>query len=288
MRNLSLRAKRLAKSMAVGIALSGGHPPDSLTRSMLRMMRIGYSPPSAEQVYRGGADSAACVSIDFDATVPERLNPNAVGTAMVLELAERYGVPMTWAVCGRTAEEDRQSYESILGSAVGHEIGVHTYSHADASIVSGSELGAEIERCVGVLALPNRPKTFIFPWNRVAHLEVVRKSGFIAYRDKQRVIGFPRRVEGVWNIPPVWYLDSKAMGATGLIKRVIDLSISSRCVFHVWFHPWSVVSPTPEKFSKEVLSPILSYLNEKREEGRLAIETLGSLAGWLEGGVEAS
>ncbi len=281
---MSLRAKRLAKSIAVGIALSGGRPPESLTRSMLGMMRIEYSPPAANQVYRGGAQAVACISIDFDATVPGRLGPNGVGTMKVLELAETYGIPMTWAICGKTAEEDRRSYEAITGSSVKHEIGVHTYSHADASKVSAEELEAEIERCIGVLALKERPRTFVFPWNRVAHLDTIRRLDFIAYRDKQRMLGFPRKVDGVWNIAPVWYLDKNALGAAGLIRRVIDLTISARSVFHLWFHPWSVIDPTPEKFSEKVLVPVLLHMQQKREEGHLSIETMGSLGGWLENG----
>jgi hypothetical protein len=280
---MALRAKRFMKSTAVSLALAtGSRPPNGLTRTLLGMMRMEYSPPTQPVTYQGGAPSAGCISIDFDATVPERLGPNSEGTKLVVELAERFEIPMTWAICGRTAEEDRGAYEAILDASVKHEIGVHTYSHIDASKSTPEELEAEIERCIGTLGLNERPKTFIFPWNRVAHFETVRKCGFIAYRDKQRVVGFPRKVNGLWNIAPVWYLDSNSLGAKNLIRRVVDLCTASHSVFHLWFHPWSVVDPSPETFSREVLEPSFWYLKEMRDQGRITIQTLGSLAEWLE------
>jgi hypothetical protein len=280
---MSLRAKRFIKSTAVSLALAtGSRPPDALTRSLFGIMHLQYSPPSSPVTYQGGAPSTCCISIDFDATVPERLAPNREGTKLVVELGEMFEIPMTWAICGKTADEDRRAYDAILGASVRHEIGVHTYSHVDATKSTPEEFEAEIERCIMTLGLSQRPKTFIFPWNRVAHFDVVSRCGFTAYRDKQRVVGFPRKVNGLWNIPPVWYLDSNSLGAKNLIRRVIDLCAASNSVFHLWFHPWSVVEPSPEQFSKEVLEPSFSYLKEMRDEGRIAIQTLGSLAEWLE------
>src|SRR5438309_2840311 len=141
---MSLRAKRFMKSTAVSLALvTGSRPPDGLTRSLLGMMRMQYSPPSHSVTYQDGAPSAGCISIDFDATVPERLGPNSEGTNLVVELGERFEIPMTWAICGRTAEEDRGAYDAILGASVRHEIGVHTYSHIDASTSTPEELESE-------------------------------------------------------------------------------------------------------------------------------------------------
>jgi peptidoglycan/xylan/chitin deacetylase (PgdA/CDA1 family) len=280
---MSLRAKRFMKSTAVSLALAtGSSPPVGLTRSLLRMMGIGYSPPLHPLAYQGDVQCACCISVDFDATVPERLQPNGEGTKLVVELGDSFHIPMTWAICGKTADEDRRSYDRILDASVKHEIGIHTYSHIDASKSTPQDLEAEIERCISSLGLNGRPRTFIYPWNRVAHFETVKKCGFIAYRDKQRVIGFPKKVNGLWNVAPVWYLDGNSLGAKNLIRRVIDLSIASRSVFHLWFHPWSVVDPTPQTFSREVLEPSLSYLREKSDEGRVVLQTVGDLAQWLE------
>lgn len=284
---MSLKVKRFAKSMVVGVALAGGSgpPPESVTRTLLGMMKIRYEPPRTEVAYPGGAPSAACISIDFDATIPQRLGPNSTGTSAVLALSEKYGIPMTWAMCGKTAEEDWSSYRRIVDSSVEHEVGVHTYSHVDATKTTPDDLKEEVERCISVLKLPSRPRTFVFPWNRVAHFETIRDCGFIAYRDKSRMIGLPKKVDGLWNIPPVWYLDRKSLGAAALIGRVMDLCMASGSVFHLWFHPWSVVEPSPEAFTREVLGPTLVRMAQARDSGKLSILTMGEIGAAMENGL---
>lgn len=284
---MSLGAKRFAKSMAVGAALAAGGspPPESMTRTLLRMMKIGYEPPQTRVKYPGGAPSAACISIDFDATVPERLAPNGTGTREVLALSERHGIPMTWAMCGKTAEEDRTSYERIVDCPVKQEVGIHTYSHVDATKTTPDQLKEEVEHCISVLDLPERPRTFVFPWNRVAHFKTIRDCGFIAYRDKSRMIGLPKKVEGLWNVPPVWYLDRNSLGAAQLIGKVMDLCVASGSVFHVWLHPWSVVEPSPKQFTDEVLEPVFARMAGARDQGRLSILTVGQIGEAMESGL---
>lgn len=283
MSTLSLKAKRLAKSTALGLALAThSNLSPSLTRRVLTVARVGYDPPRHLVTYPGGATSACCISIDFDATVPERELPNRQGTESLVALGERYRIPMTWAICGRTAENDRRAYDMIASAPVRHEIGVHTYSHIDVSKCSEAELEQEIEKCIEVLALSERPKTFIFPWNRTGHFDAVKKLGFIAYRAKERTIGYPRKANGLWNIAPVFYLDKNALGAAGLIRRTIDFCIDSGSVFHLWLHPWSVVDPSPDEYSRQVLEPTFSYMEKKRSEGKLSVLTMRSLAEWLE------
>ena len=223
-----------------------------------------------------------CLSVDFDATRPGRLASNREGTKMAVELSSRYDIPMTWAICGKTAEEDSLAYEMVLRSAVEHEIAVHTYSHLDVSKCDEYVLVDEIERCVSVLALARRPTTFIFPWNRVGHFEVLTRLGFTAYRGAERALGIPQKQNGMWNIPPVYYLGPLSYGQTSLIKKFLALCVTSRSVFHVWFHPWSIMEPSAEAFALAVLEPLFESLNARRKEGELDIVTLGDLAGRLE------
>jgi len=244
--------------------------------------KVGYDPPSGKVTYPGSAPSACCISIDFDATIPQREAPNRVGTESVVALGEKYNIPMTWAICGRTAENDRRAYDMVASAPVRHDIGVHTYSHIDVSKCSEEELELEIEKCIEVLALGTRPKTFIFPWNRTGHFDAVKRSGFITYRAKERTIGYPRKVNGLWNIAPVFYLDKNALGASRLIQRTMDFCIESGSVFHLWFHPWSVVDPSPEAYSRLVLEPTFAYMDKKRAEGKLSVLTMRGIAEWLE------
>ncbi len=252
---------------------------DFVTRRMLRLLKMEFNPPFDSIRYPDGSRSACCVSIDFDATRPGRDVPNHIGTYALVELSEKYHLPMTWAVCGKTADDDRDAYERILGSSSRHEIGVHTYSHVDASRCSARELELEITRCLESIAISPTPRTFIFPWNREAHFEVLRRMGFIAYRGAKREITRPRKKRGLWNVPPVFYLDEKSEGAASLIKRFVDLCIECRSVFHLWLHPWSVASENaPLPLVSNTLDPVFEYLARKRNEGLLGVSTIGDLA----------
>jgi len=277
--------KRTAKALALEAAKaplisSSG----SLTRAMLRRMRIGFQPPRPEAKYPWRDRAAACVSIDFDVTRPGREGPNRTGTFALVELSEKYGIPLTWAVCGRTAEEDMRSYNRLLDSAVEHEIGIHTYSHIDVSKSSARELEMEIERCVTALGLRSAPRTFVFPWNREAHFGVLQRMGFIAYRGDERVVGGPSKANGLWNFPPVYYVDQKSVGAASLMKRYLDICVKHRAVFHLWTHPWSIVEDdgSAERLVRTALEPVFASMAQKRDEGLLHTGTMGGLATALE------
>ncbi|MEM3802852.1 MAG: polysaccharide deacetylase family protein [Conexivisphaerales archaeon] len=225
-----------------------------------------------------GSKATFCISIDFDVTRPHRRFANKQGTLLALKLFEKYKIKATWAICGKTAEEDPESYDRIIGSSIAHEIAIHTYSHLDVSTATELELERDIEKCIEVLHVDNQPVTFIFPWNRVAHLDVLQRMGFKTFRGKERQIGLPYMENGLWNIPPVHYLGSKAYGTQNYIKKLIDLCISARCNFHLWFHPWDLVKPNPLDFSRETFEPVLKYLAEKRDKGVLANLTMMELA----------
>ena len=73
-----------------------------------------------------------------------------------------------------------------------------------------------------------RPRTFIFPWNRENHFEVLRRMGFKTYRGKERVIGPPDHSMGLWNERPVFYVDQKSYGAESLMMKYADLCAGPR------------------------------------------------------------
>ena len=250
----------------------------------MQKLRIDFQPPSSDVGSPWSERAAACVSIDFDVTRPGREGPNRTGTFALVELSEKYGIPLTWAVCGRTAEEDAKAYSRILDSTAEQEIGIHTYSHIDVSRSGADELEGEITRCIAALGLPSVPRTFVFPWNREAHFDVLKRMGFLTYRGHKRVIGGLSKARGLWNIPPVYYVDQKSVGAGSLIKRYVDICVRHRAVFHLWTHPWSVVEEggSAERMVRTALEPTFAYIAKKRDEGLLHTGTMGSLAAALE------
>ena len=287
--------KRSLKSAAIEIVRRRTRISSvSFNRFLLGRLKMGFDPPKPSRVnYPDGTKAACVISLDFDhltkslelgstrwypKRVEDLLVKNRIGTRDMLEVSEKYGVPMTWAICGQTAEEDPESYKSILRSKQQQEIGVHTYSHVDVASCSEEELEDEVSKCLKILDLPEHPKTFIFPWNREGHFELLAKMGFLTYRDQNRLIGMPRENLGLLNIPPTYYVDTKSYKAQELMKKYLDLCIAWNSVFHLWLHPWSVVLDDSASFVRDTLDPLFAYIKRREREGVLALRTMGDLA----------
>jgi hypothetical protein len=251
---------------------------NSLKRTIFAKMNIEFRPPVKKFTLFEGGKVAACISIDFDVTRPERFEANRHGTRRLIELGEKYGIPMTWAICGMTADQDPDTYELIRTSNVGHEIAVHTYSHIAVPEHDEATIRADIERCINVLRIPTRPKTFIFPWNKEGRHNLIRELGFVAFRGKSRAIGVPRKEYGMFNISPVVYMGAGSYRGSKVINKLMEICVKNRSVFHLWFHPWDLVRPTVEEFSSSTLEPVLSHMAELRDSGLLSIMTMGQLA----------
>ncbi len=279
---MSLKLKRGAKSAALSMVASRGTAePDYMSSTVLRMMKIGLE-QGRPAGYENGSKAAACVSVDFDVTSGERYPWNHAGTAALLDLSEKYGVPLTWAICGKTAEADPKAYESILACSAKGEIGVHTYSHIYADVTPEAEYEEDIRHCIDVLGLPSSPVTFVFPKNREGHFDLLRRMGFKSYRGKKRVIGAPANREGLWNIRPVYYVDGKSLQAEKLVERFVDACIARSAVFHLWTHPWSLaIDGKVDRMASDVIGPLFGYLEARSKSGDISLSTMGGLSAFL-------
>jgi peptidoglycan/xylan/chitin deacetylase (PgdA/CDA1 family) len=271
--------KRMVKGAALETArVSTSIGAGFVSRRVLKPIKIDYDAPAARSLYPGNRKAAACISIDFDVTVEDRFQANRAGTKALLELSEEYGVPLTWAICGMTADADKESYGRILSSSTRQELGIHTYSHIDAQKCDADQFEKDVARCIKALDLDAPPSTFIFPWNRENHFPVLRRLGFKAYRGKARVVGAPAPNEGLYNIRPVYYVDQKSVGAQSLINKYADLCASASSVFHLWTHPWSIVMRDGRGPMLDTLKPVFSHLQKMSEAGDVALCTMGELA----------
>jgi hypothetical protein len=269
MKGAALETARASASIGAGF----------VSRRLLSPIKIEYDPPvPAGALYPGKRKAAACVSIDFDVTADDRFEANRAGTRTLLELSETYGVPLTWAICGMTADADKESYKRILNSSTRQELGIHTYSHIDAQKCDAGQFEKDIERCLEALGMDSAPSTFIFPWNRVNHFPVLRKMGFKTYRGKERAVGAPTPSEGLYNIRPVYYVDQKSFGAQSLMNKYADLCAGASSVFHLWTHPWSIVMKDGTGPMLDTLKPVFSHLQKMSDAGGLALCTMGELA----------
>lgn len=276
-----MNLKRDIKILALETVLSGPGSNPVVAAPVLRLIRQGYGPISHEGPDERSLPATACVSVDFDVTIPSRFEDNRKGTLALVDLARRYSIPISWAVCGKSAEKDMRSYGAIADSGGQDEIGVHTYSHMDATKATSEEFRGDIERCLQVLGLES-PQTFVFPWNRENHFDVLRQMGFRAFRGRARAIGNPVLKEGLWNVRPVYYMDRKSFGAEALIKKYVDVCAALSTPFHLWTHPWSLASGGKTDEGMRSLEAVFQHIVEKREDSHLKTTTLGEIAAMMD------
>ena len=276
-----MNLKRDVKILALKTVLSSSGSSPMMAAPILRMIRQGYGPFSGGSSGEKALPAVACISVDFDVTVSSRFEDNRKGTLALVELARRYRVPITWAVCGESAENDMKSYSALADTGGQDEVGVHTYSHIDATKATADEFRSDLERCLQVLGLDS-PATLVFPWNRENHFEVLRQMGFRVFRGKARAIGNPVLKGGLWNVRPVYYMDRKSFGGEELVRKYIDVCAALSAPFHLWTHPWSIVSGGNADQGLRTLESVFEYIVEKRKAAEMTTATLGELASTLD------
>lgn len=199
--------------------------------------------------------------------------------------------------------------EPIQSAAVDHEIGLHGYSHlilgADNCTpeAASSELSAAVDtlRANGI-----DPTSFVFPRNRVAHLEVLREHGLTAYRGlddrwyehslperakkpfrfldealaRTPAVVTPREVDGLVEVPGSqvfrpfhdgWQYtrpDSQRRRAI----RGLERAASTGKLFHLRFHPFDL-GFEPDRLL-ELLEAILRRAHELVEDGDLVVRPM--------------
>ena len=96
----------------------------------------------------------------------------------------------------------RDIVEAVLDSPVEHEIACHSFSHVDFSMCDRLVAEAEIRACRSLLKehLGIRPVSFVFPFDRVGHLDLLARYGFKAFRAPRKSslwpLNDPERLKG--------------------------------------------------------------------------------------------
>lgn len=237
--------------------------------------------------YKYGAKGALCMSIDFDLPVSQQLRTDwREATTEILRLAEKYEVPMSWGMCGVLALNEPQTFNHIRNSTIPLDLGIHTFTHADFgnNLCTNGVARDEILKCMEVLKDVKRPVTFIFPWNRLGHLPLLREYGFVTYRgNKTAKLTYPSRTQQLWDVHGTYYLVEKSAKEVNAILGLLDSAISYGCVLHLWSHPWDLhIKGNVRKLMEKVLDPVFDYAAKKRKDGLLWICTMRELANYCE------
>src|SRR6185437_6914178 len=97
-------------------------------------------------------------------------------------------------------------------------------------------------------------KSFIFPRNRVGHLDVLKRHGFSCYRGPE----------------PQWYANQRR--TVRRPKAGLNRAVKRNQVFHLWFHPTDLACRKDAMLSG--LERIFAYAAELRSAGKLRVKTM--------------
>jgi peptidoglycan/xylan/chitin deacetylase (PgdA/CDA1 family) len=184
-----------------------------------------------------------------------------------------------------------------------HEIASHGFCHRPLGdgMISEAEAEAELDAAAAAAALKGvRLRTIIFPRNMVGHLGLLRRKGYIGYRELLRRpagrLGRLARLGEEFNMWPAtqavvspspgelvripagyffnWRFGARRrVPAWVTVKRwtnLIDKAAATGSVAHLWLHPHNLITG-PE--TRGTLEQVLRHAARLRDAGRIQIQT---------------
>ena len=201
-----------------------------------------------------------------------------MATPLFVDLFDDVEVPVTFAIRGQLTEVDNSILELILNSSVKHDIGAHGYYHKAFRKLSYTQAENELHLISeGMKKFGVRPKSFVFPRNSVAHLNLLEKYEYKCYRgygDFMKDCMCIDKKGRLYNIHPSLYLFPSISPI--FVKKMLDISIAKRLPFHMWFHLWSfgLTMESIRGSINRVFLPLLKYAKEKERNGVLKIKPM--------------
>jgi len=216
--------------------------------------------------------------------------------ASLVSLFEHYNVPATWAVVGKMVESGDDPlfhapdlFETLVSSSPDHDIGLHSYGHDFYDQLSLQD--ARNDLTAGIHALKEwgyKPDSFVFPQNRVAHVDLLDEHEFHCYRSHSgsntynltRLFSPETHEFCEMDLSPVPVPSSMFLAANRpswyrrwYARRGIKKAATAGNLVHYWLHPHNVV--TDDSLLGE-LESLLSFARSLSDAGNLSIQTMKS------------
>jgi len=182
-------------------------------------------------------------------------------------------VPVTFAIVGQIGVDKvngKDLIEAIKNTIAHHEIASHSFSHVDFSDEETTKEIAEYEITQSAKFLrqyDSQLRTFIFPNNHPAYLDLIKDAGFNAYRvrENQEV---KKDTYGLYQFPLGIWLSPQAFVPKDLIK-LINTGISRKQIVNFWCHLFEFDSASQ---FKSFFESIFAHIESCQKTGK--IETL--------------
>ncbi len=219
-----------------------------------------------------------------DANVNRYISEYSVGEIeeqalpLFVDLFDDFEIPVTFAIRGQITEVDDSIVKLLRKSPVKYDIGAHGYYHRHFTNLSHNEAENELNMLsVSMKKLGIIPRSFVFPNNRVAHLNLLEKYGYKCYRSHGDFMNDCMYIEKqgrLYDIHPSSYLGQGINPI--LLKKIVDIAIAKKLPFHIWFHIWNFgeTNESIQRSIKKMLLPLLNYAKKREKTGELKFETM--------------
>lgn len=194
-------------------------------------------------------------------------------------------------------------------AAAGMEMAWHGATHLPLSAeTSGEAVALDLELAARLFsALGSRPRTIVFPRNRVGHLDALRAAGFEVYRDAPRqgrlgrIVNLlkefdlasgcdrrPARIQGGWRVCRPGAFLNWPSGARALVpisvtvrrwKAMLRDSAEHGGDVHMWLHPHNLIT-APEMMVS--FAEIMRYAGELTRTGDIDNSTIAQTVAFLD------
>lgn len=197
---------------------------------------------------------------------------------LFLDLFNDFEIPVTFAIRGQLTEVDNSILELLLKSPVKHDIGAHGYYHKQFQKLSHNEAENELNMIsVGMKKFDVTPRSFVFPGNSVAHLDLLEKYGYKCYRsygDFMNDCMYIEKQGRLYDIHPSLYLDQSISSI--FLKKILDIAIAKNLPFHIWFHLWNFgeTKESTQRTINKAFIPLFKYAKQKEKSHMLTLETM--------------
>lgn len=243
--------------------------PKTLTKKSYFIISIDIDAGSESLGVINKGKNDANVNLLFSERTIGRIEQQAF--PQFLDLFNEFEVPVTFAIRGQLTEVKTPLLDDLLSSSIKHDIGAHGYYHTQFKNLTAEQAENELTLISnGMKKLNIKPKSFVFPRNSVAHLDLLEKYGYKCFRgygNYKKNLMSVETVGSLYNIHPSLFFDPNSN--LFLVKKMFNISIKKQLPFHIWFHLWNFGN-TPKMIKNNISKffyPLLKYVKERENNG---------------------
>lgn len=261
--------------------------------------------------------AAFCISIDtellwgrkdlnYSSFIP-KVRQERIIIKKLLSIFKKYEIHATWAIVGKlfTTSKNNKPNKNLwyapdvvemVSNTKNQEIACHSFTHPEFTKISRNDAIKEIEKCIQEAKKINIDiKSFIFPRNKIKHLDVLKRYNFLSFRGKDSnskellmlrlpPVYSPSLSNGLTNIRgSMYFVSSRGIKRfippylrTLKIKLGINNAIKQGKIFHLWLHPVDLVDNSKMLFGE--IENICKYVSNKKNKGLIEVKTMKEIA----------